>query len=192
MNEIWKDVEGYEGLYQVSNYGNVRCTNWNHTGTTRQLTPFYQQGYKRIGFRRNFKLKNHMVHRLVASAFIPNPQRKPVVNHIDGNKSNNHVSNLEWATFSENTRHAIAHNLRPVICEQNREKGEDNCHCKRIQQLTITGEPVAEWKSALTASLATGAKVMSIQRCCRGERKTHHGYQWRYIKRSKSHFSNPQ
>lgn len=116
MKEIWKDIPGYEDLYQVSNLGNVRSLHWNNSNVIRLLTPFDNNGYLRIGFRVNRKLKNHMVHVLVAKVFVPNPLDKPCVNHIDGNKLNNRSDNLEWVSVSENIRHAIKHNLRTTNC----------------------------------------------------------------------------
>jgi hypothetical protein len=111
MKEIWRPVVGYEGFYEVSNLGNVRSIDrvdsqgqMRH-GRVRKLL-LNKVGYLYVGISVNNKKANLNVHRLVAKAFIPNPDNKPQVNHIDGNKTNNVVSNLEWATISENTLHA--------------------------------------------------------------------------------------
>lgn len=122
--EIWKDVEGYEGLYQVSNLGNVRsldrytyrayrggkCGYHFYPGKTLKLTT-EKDGYKTTTLYINGKGKIHKVHRLVASVFIDNPESKEFVNHKDGNKANNRVDNLEWVTAKENCVHAIENGL---------------------------------------------------------------------------------
>ena len=114
QDEVWKDIEGYEGLYQVSTCGNVKSlpkVRRNGTGTyiqkERLLKPSNTStGYKKVELYKDGKRKSFKVHRLVAIAFIPNPDNKPEVNHIDGNKINNNIDNLEWVTSSENTIHA--------------------------------------------------------------------------------------
>lgn len=109
-NEIWLDVVGYEGFYQVSNLGRVKSF---YRGKVHLLK--YQldsQGYVIVTLSKGGKQKGCKVHVLVAQAFIPNPENKPFVNHIDGNKSNPHVSNLEWVTQSENMKHAFRIGLK--------------------------------------------------------------------------------
>ncbi len=103
MNEIWKSIEGYEGLYEVSNLGNVRSLNWHLTGTIRVLKPRQNgYGYLSVILYKNGKMKKFYVHRLVASAFLPNPQNLPQVNHKDENKTNNSIENLEWCSCKDN------------------------------------------------------------------------------------------
>ncbi len=105
--EIWKPILGYEGLYEVSNLGKVRSLNWkNKKGVVHELTYKLTRNYFSVGLTKQGKQKWHKVHRLVATAFIDNPENKPQVNHKDCNKLNNCVSNLEWCTASENMRHA--------------------------------------------------------------------------------------
>ena len=102
--EEWRDIEGYDGLYQISSWGRVRNI---HTGHI--LTPYHnKKGYPKASLFAKGKRSpdKHRINRLVAKAFIPNPLELPQVNHKDGNKDNNSVSNLEWATNSENSRHA--------------------------------------------------------------------------------------
>ncbi len=106
---VWKDVVGYEGLYKVSNTGVVRSMK-RHVNLKPGLTKF---NYHHVGLYKDGKTKTSRVHRIVGIAFIPNPENKPQINHIDGNKINNHVSNLEWNTASENLYHALATGLRP-------------------------------------------------------------------------------
>lgn len=104
MVELWKDVVGYEGLYRISNFGNVyscRRKKLLHPATS------YSDGYALVLLYKDGVNKMKGVHRLVAEAFIPNPNNLPIVDHIDGNKHNNHVLNLEWVTQKENVRRCI-------------------------------------------------------------------------------------
>ena len=107
----FQSVIGYEGLYWINNSGDVLTFNWKNTGKRAILKPATDQGYKKVGLQKDGKLKTHRVHRLVAAVYIPNPDNKPMINHIDGNKANNNVSNLEWCTAKENTKHAIDNGL---------------------------------------------------------------------------------
>lgn len=119
--EEWRAVSGYQGYYEVSNYGRVRslprCSIDKLGRIHCQLGNILHQynsrskNWKQVVLRFDGKYKNMQVHRLVAEAFIPNPENKPQVNHIDGNPENNCISNLEWVTPKENTQHAINHNL---------------------------------------------------------------------------------
>ena len=112
-NEIWKDVIGYEGLYQVSNLGNVKRVG-SFRGVNKKYLNNYNlipmdngKGYLRIKLTKNNKSKRVMLHRIIAEAFVPNKLNKPVVNHINGNKKDNSLINLEWCTQSENCLHAV-------------------------------------------------------------------------------------
>lgn len=138
--EIWKDIKGFNGLYQVSNLGRVKKT---YRKLTRLVNPKYatkeiilkggifSNGYLFVSLTTDkYKYKSHLVHRLVAEAFIENPLNKTDVNHIDGNKQNNKVENLEWVTRSENLAHAVKIGLvknqckiiRKVIIEKENQK----------------------------------------------------------------------
>ena len=115
MEEIWKDIKEYEGLYQVSNLGRVKSfpRNGTQVNAIKILTlKLHHTGYYRVTLSKNNKRIDKLVHRLVAETFIPNPNRKPQVNHKDGDKLNNRVDNLEWNTCLENVQHSIYTGLR--------------------------------------------------------------------------------
>ena len=103
MNEIWKYIDGYEGLYKVSNLGRVKSLNYRRSGKERMLKPGNTgDGYLFVILYKNGKIKYFTIHRLVANAFLENPDHKSDVNHKDENKTNNRVDNLEWVTRKEN------------------------------------------------------------------------------------------
>ena len=124
VSEVFVDIPKYEGYYQVSNHGNVRSLDIvikEKTGKTQTLKGLILKprinrgGYYYIGLRKNGSKATFAIHQLVAQAFIPNPKNKRTVNHIDGDKLNNNVTNLEWATYSENLEHAYKTGLRTSV-----------------------------------------------------------------------------
>lgn len=128
FKEIWKPIKGYEGLYEISNYGRVKSLpkirGRRLTNETILKPRISTQGYIMVGLRKNDKTFNASVHRLIAEAFIPNPENKKKVNHIDGNKQNNSIDNLEWCTPSENMQHAYRTGLKTrESCASHKKRG---------------------------------------------------------------------
>lgn len=113
ITEIWRDIPGYEGLYQVSNCGRIKSMYHNKVVTGGK----YPNGYRFIALSKDHVKRNCLVHRLVALTFINNPDNLPVVNHIDGNKQNNTVNNLEWVTQGENLKYAVDIGLMESQCK---------------------------------------------------------------------------
>jgi hypothetical protein len=165
--EVWKDIPGYEGKYQVSNLGNVKSLNYKQSGKEGMLTQVgTANGYCGVNLRDSRSHKHLVnVHRLVGAAFVPNPQNKPQINHINGNKRDNRAENLEWCTASENQYHSVGVGLRQT---------------KKVCQYDEAGELVKEWDSIVNAATAIGCTNMAIIRCCQGKHKTCRGYIWRY------------
>ena len=115
MEEIWKDIKGYENKYQVSNQGNVRSLNYNHTEKPRNLKlKINKYGFAEVKLSKNNKTKDFMVARLVAEAFIPNPENKPQIMHISKDGTNNNVTNLKWAYNSEIKFHMYKKGSRKI------------------------------------------------------------------------------
>lgn len=186
MKEIWKDIEGYEGRYQVSNLGNVRRLAYTFTAknvhgglSTYRLKekpvnqfPNYK-GYLSVALPKTDSKDHHhaFVHRLVALAFIPNPQNLPQVNHIDENKTNNRVDNLEWCTCKQN-----------VNWGRWREK-QSNAHklkgAKAVAQFDKDGHLLAVYNSITIAETINGCKHIST--VANGDRFTADGYVWRFV-----------
>ncbi|MEN0652424.1 MULTISPECIES: NUMOD4 domain-containing protein [Hyphobacterium] len=118
--EVWRDVPGFEGAYLVSNAGRVksraRSVRSGRGGTRtipeRLLTPRVVKGYSHVTLQQDGRAEQRSIHRLVAEVFVPNPDRLPVVNHLDGEKANNRASNLEWTTHGGNLSHAFSAGLR--------------------------------------------------------------------------------
>lgn len=163
MEEIWKDIEGYEGLYQVSNLGRVKSLNYKRSGKEGILTPTpIYGGYMHINLYKNGKPKPYLIHRLVAQSFIPNPNNLPEVNHKDENKENNSVDNLEWCTSKYNANHGTR-NKR--VSENNKGK---NPNIRKVICVT-TGEIFDCIKDA---EEKYGVANQNITACCRGRQKS--------------------
>lgn len=169
MNEIWRDISSYEGLYQVSNLGNVKSLNYLRTGNERMLKPVKNRyGYLLVNLCKNGKTRLFKVHRLVAKAFIPNTNNKSDVNHKDENKANNCVDNLEWTTRKENINYGT-HNERMSKSKS-----------KAVIQYSLDGEFIRKWPSATQIKIELGFSQSHISDCCKGKQKTAYGYIWKY------------
>lgn len=189
MQEIWKDIQGYEGLYQVSNLGNVKslhfgkktgCRNWEKSNSKILKSKLTTSGYYSVELYKPNSRKQFYIHRLVANTFIKNPYNKEEVNHIDGNKLNNHVENLEWVTKSENQLHAIKLGLR-TPCPMYNKKGRNNPRSKPLIQYDLNGNFLNFWYCAKEASDYLNVKPRQISSCAEGKSKTAYGYKWKYV-----------
>ena len=172
MQEQWKPVVGYEGLYEVSNLGNVR-----KSSTKKVRKPFLnRQGYARVDLWKDNKHISYTVHRLVAKAFLPNPDMKPEVNHIDENRLNNRVDNLEWCTRLENMHHGTLYE------RQSKSLTNNSLISKAVVALDDAGNIVGEFPSMTEASRTLGISQCSISHCCSPKYKIYHagGLVWRY------------
>ena len=180
--EIWKDIPGLEGKYQASNFGNIKSV--NHTVVTskgithhrkeHQLHPsLARDGYLRLNIvLKDGRVKKYFIHRLVAMAFLPNPNNYPMVNHKDENKTNNHITNLEWCEAKYNINYGTGIKRRAVQVQ------------KRVEMLDKnTNEVLRIFESVGEASAFVGVSIACITNTCTnydGHHKTCRGYKWRY------------
>lgn len=188
--EEWKDVLGYEGLYQVSSYGRVR----NRHG--KEMSQFYDKdGYKVVVLNHNYKRKYRKVHRLVGIAFIDNPNNYPSINHKDENKNNNNVENLEWCTISYNNNYG---ERNKAISDKQKgkpryyAKGENNYFwgkhftagkspsARSVAKLDQEGNILKIYDCIVSAANDVKCNRSFITMVCQGKRKTAKGYKWKY------------
>ena len=165
-NEVWKDIKGFEGHYQVSDKGRVRSLKY---GKERILKPERtHNGYLRVGLLKNRNRKMFMVHRLVGQAFLSNPHNLPQINHKDEDKTNNRVENLEWCDGKYNMNYGT------------RTQRVTEKVSKTVLQYTKTGEFVKEWKSTHDIERNLGYSKGNISSCCTGKLKWIYGFVWSY------------
>lgn len=182
MKEVWKDVVGYEGLYEVSNLGRVKSlvrklgdgTGKGFSTKEKILKTSKSNNYKQAHLYNLNKFKSRLIHRMVATAFIPNPLNKPQVNHIDGVKSNNVASNLEWVTAKENQLHAIKTGLSKS------RRGADCKLSKRVIQYDMNMNEIRVFGSIKEAGRELGVCTSSISRGCNFKSPSFKGFIWRY------------
>mgnify|MGYP000622202944 CR=1 FL=1 len=205
----WRAVEGYKGLYEVSNTGQVKSLNYKRTGQAHILAPKHNpSGYLQVVlYKENIK-KYVYIHRIVAAAFIPNPEEKAYVNHIDGDKTNNNINNLEWVTPRENNLHAyktglkqpteMTEELKQRISKtrtgQNSGKNHyfygnhlDEEHKRILKESHYTArvkclDTNEVFNSIKEAAAQKRVHAQSISAVCRGKRPSAGGYKWEYVK----------
>ncbi len=182
MTEVWKDIEGYEGLYQVSNLGKIKSIphvikTWRGEFVSKEKICVLSQehnGYLMKYLSKNGKKKFHLVHRLVAQAFLPNPLGLPFINHKNENKADNRAENLEWCDAKYNVNYG-------TCIERRAEKQTNNHGAKPIVQMDLTGNIIREFPSFSEAGRLLGLNIRSICKCCKGGQKTAYGYKWKYL-----------
>lgn len=167
MKEIWKDIKGYEGKYQISNLGRVKSLNYNNTKKEKIIKSEITKGYVRYRLSKNKKLKRFLAHRLVAEAFIPNPNNYPIINHIDGNPLNNDIKNLEWCTYKYNAQHA----LKTGLVEMHSFIMKD----KKTKKTLRIFKNLYELQENIKLPYYS-----HIYNCCKGTRKSAYGYIWEF------------
>lgn len=180
MIELWKDIQGYEGMYQASTLGFVRGlhrTRKGKSGTECQLKGRVlvysknNRGYLFVILCKNATTKGHLVHRLVAGAFLSNPSSLAEVNHMDFNKENNNISNLEWCSRQDNRRHFIDGKGFPDVSVYTNNR--------KVRQLDYDGNVIKVFDSIKSVSKA-GFQRSHVRKCCNKLRKSHAGFQWEF------------
>lgn len=189
MEEIWKEIPGFEGLYEVSNIGRVRSLDRfvidayyskGHIQKGRiHKNTLSKAGYYTTSLTDKNKIKkHHYIHRLVASAFIPNPNNYPVINHIDENPLNNNVSNLEWCTQKHNLSSGTVRERIAQTMSDNKRKNAS----RPISQYTREGEYIRTYTSSGEVQRLYGWFAKNIDACARGYKRapTAYGYVWKF------------
>ena len=184
--EQWKDIEGYEGLYQVSNLGNVRSLKFsggNKVKLLKQNTT--KEGYKRVGLCKNGKRKDYRIHRLVAMTFIPNPDNLPIINHKDEDKTNNNVKNLEWCTYEYNNNYGTRNERagKNISKSIRGKKGKDASASKPILMYDKEGNFIRRFDCTRDTNEYFGKKnaYKNVCMCLTGRQKTAYGYVFKYV-----------
>lgn len=184
MEEVWKQVKGFEGLFEVSNFGRVKRLPYTLIGNTKGFKKSYvryfkggvlkgtvcKNGYCRVTLAKNGETHYCHVHRLVAEAFIPNPENLPFVNHIDEVRTNNRVDNLEWCSCQYNNTYKDARKRFAEAYSRN--------HSYPIKMLTLSGKLVQTFPSIKEAAKAVGVTANTVYRAIVKERKTAAGHIW--------------
>lgn len=186
MEEIWKNIQGYEGKYQVSNFGRIKSLGNNKTRKEKILKTIEDsKGYLTINLCKEGKHKTYKIHRLVVEAFIPNPNNYPIINHKDENPLNNCVDNLEWCTYHYNNTYGTVIKRRVENTDwKARTENTDYREIARklsksVIQYTKDGEFVREWSSTNECG-RNGFNQGHVSSCCIGKRKSHKGFIWKY------------
>jgi len=188
--EIWKDIQGYEGLYKVSNCGRIKSLERLHPYSKYVLKEIIKIqcidriGYLKITFSKNNKMSTKSVHRLVAINFIfnENPEKNIEVNHKDLNKKNNHFSNLEWCDKFYNQKHLYKNGVRRPICFWENKSGNLSPRHKEIEMYSKNNEYIRTFGSMREAlRYMNGNSLTALTICCKNNNKTAYGYKWKYV-----------
>ena len=173
MREKSLDFLGYPN-YTITDDGRVFCLNYHREGYKKELKPGIRRGYNKITLCKDGKEKNISIHRLVALAFIPNPDNLPIINHKDENPSNNMVGNLEWCSIKYNNTYGTR--LEKTSKKHLNRKDES----KPVKQFTKDGVFLKEYPSTKEVERQNGFFCSNISSCCNGKQKSAYGYIWRY------------
>lgn len=186
LKEIWKDIEGYEGLYQVSNMGRVKSLERNVVGgrgglykiEEKILTPCNRNGYSSVSLSKDGVITTHSIHRLVATAFIHNPNNFPMINHRNEIKNDNRVENLEWCTHKYNMNYGTINKRRGESLGY----GKNNLCSKSILQFTKKGDFIRKWDCSMDIERELGFDNSNITKCCNGKKHflSAYGFKWGY------------
>ena len=190
--EQWKEIPGYDGKYEVSTYGNVRCVNYRRSGKSQNMKlSLSHHNYYMVTLRQQGKNVNRSVHRLVAITWIPNPKNLPEIDHINSNPSDNRIENLRWCTKEENYKNPAtiakrrnrkgtkgAYSKNPITDE--RRKEISLTLSKPVIQMDLFRRYINEYPSIKIAGEVTKVHYTAINKCCRGKAKSAGGYKWKY------------
>ena len=174
MNEIWKDVTNYEGFYQISNRGNVKNI---RTGKI-LINQISQYGYHYISMSAGGNVKKYLVHRLVAIVFIQKDEKRKIINHKNGIRTDNRPENLEWCNHSENAIHAFS--VLGVKGSATGKIGKQNPGAIRIIQMNLMGEKIKEWDCITDVERSLNISHQNIIKVCQNKRNKTGGFKWKY------------
>jgi len=177
ITEIWKDIPGYEGLYQASNQGRIRS---NYKSKPVMSGYINNQGYVRVQLWKGTGYVQKSAHRWVAMAFLPNPENKETVNHKNGIKTDNRVVNLEWATRSENELHSYRVLGKKPQRAMLGKFGKDCPNSKAIKKLSLNGKVIKKYVSMTEAKNDGGFNRGPISHVCRGILNQYRGFKWAF------------
>lgn len=172
MKEEWKDIIGFENLYQISSYGRIRSFTKKSKGKI--LNPYKtEKGYLKVDLIKNKNRISKKVHILVAEAFIPNYHNLSTINHKDENKENNNIFNLEWMSLKDNQNYGTRN-------KRISNKNTNSKLSKKVLQYTLDDIFIKEWESVSEIERQTNYSQGNISSCCRGLRKSAYNYKWKY------------
>ena len=183
MFEKWKDIKGYESLYQISSFGRIKSVSHSWVGFGKEIVCTTKEkilsrktnkaGYEQVVLYKGNESKTFLVHRLVAEVFIPNPNNFPCVNHKNEIKTDNRAENLEWCTYSYNNNYGSR--INKTIS-----KTKNGVLSKPVIQYSLDGIFVAEYPSTAEIKRQYGFNCGNISSCCNGKQKTAYGFKWKY------------